>query len=60
MKVFIKQEEDFSSPEEWNMYLEEIEELVYDLVNDQNKAEKKLEYYEKQNKEGIRKAYSKR
>ncbi|MCL4138458.1 UNVERIFIED_CONTAM: hypothetical protein GTU68_021644 [Idotea baltica] len=62
MKVFVKQEEDFEKVEAWNTYLEEIEELVYDLVNDQNKpeAEKKLEYYEKQNKEDIRKSYSKR
>ena len=58
----MKQEEDFRDPEEWNRYLEEIEELVYDLVNDQNKAEaeKTLEMYERQNKEEIRKSYAKK
>ncbi|KAL7637477.1 UNVERIFIED_CONTAM: hypothetical protein RMT77_012205 [Armadillidium vulgare] len=62
MKIFVKQEEDFETSNEWNEYLEEIEEIVYSLVNDQNKAEaeKKLEYYEKQNKDDIRKSYTKK
>ena len=62
MRIFNKQEEDFDTTERYNMYLEEIEEMVYDLVNDINRPvlEKKLEAYEKQHKEDIRRNYAKK
>ncbi|KAK8376049.1 hypothetical protein O3P69_008636 [Scylla paramamosain] len=57
MKVYNMSEDDFPTLEEWNAYLEEIEEIVYNITNDINKPEmeKKIENYEKQNKNEIRK-----
>lgn len=62
MKVYNMSEDDFPSLEEWNAYLEEIEEIVYNITNDINKAEmeKKIENYEKLNKNEIRKNYSRK
>lgn len=62
MKVYNMSEDDFPTLEEWNSYLEEIEEIVYNITNDINKAEmeKKIENYEKQNKNEIRKNYCKK
>ena len=55
-------EDDFPTLEEWNSYLEEIEEIVYNITNDINKVEmeKKIENYEKQNKNEIRKNFCKK
>ena len=62
MKVYNMSEDDFPTLEEWNTYLEEIEEIVYNITNDINKPEmeKKIENYEKQNKNEIRKNYAKK
>lgn len=62
MKIYNMSEDDFPTLEEWNAYLEEIEEIVYNITNDINKAEmeKKMENYEKQNKNEIRKNYCKK
>lgn len=62
MKVYNMSEDDFPTLEEWNAYLEEIEEIVYNITNDINKPEmeKKIENYEKQNKNEIRKNYGKK
>lgn len=62
MKVYNMAEDDFPTLEEWNSYLEEIEEIVYNITNDINKAEmeKKMENYEKQNKNEIRKNYARK
>ncbi|MPC45431.1 CDK-activating kinase assembly factor MAT1 [Portunus trituberculatus] len=61
MKVYNMSEDDFPTLEEWNAYLEEIEEIVYNITNDINKPEmeKKIENYEKQNKNEIRKNFGK-
>lgn len=62
MKVYNMSEDDFPTLEEWNAYLEEIEEIVYNITNDINKTEmeKKIENYEKLNKNEIRKNYSRK
>ncbi|XP_076033579.1 CDK-activating kinase assembly factor [Oratosquilla oratoria] len=62
MKVYNKQEDDFERPDDWNNYIEEIENIVLDLVNDVNRSEieKKLESYEKLHKDEIRRNLSKR
>ncbi|XP_069187326.1 CDK-activating kinase assembly factor MAT1 isoform X2 [Procambarus clarkii] len=62
MKVYNMTEDDFSSLEEWNKYLEEIEEIVYNMTNDINRAEmeKKVENYERMHKNDIRKNYIKK
>lgn len=62
MRVYNMGEEDFSTTEEWNMYLEEIEEIVYNITNDINRSEmeKKMENYERQHKNDIRKNYAKK
>lgn len=62
MKVYNMSEDDFPTLDEWNAYLEEIEEIVFNITNDINKPEmeKKIENYEKQNKNEIRKNYGKK
>lgn len=62
MKVYNMAEDDFPTLEEWNSYLEEIEEIVYNITNDINKPEmeKKMENYEKLNKNEIRKNYARK
>lgn len=62
MRVYNRAEEDFETPEEWNIYLEEIEDMVYNFTNDINRLEmeKKLENYERLNKDEIRRNYSKK
>lgn len=55
-------EEDFATLEEWNNYLEEIEEIVYNITNDINRPEmeKKVENYERLHKSEIRKNYARK
>lgn len=55
-------EEDFATLEEWNNYLEEIEEIVYNITNDINRSEmeKKVENYERLHKSEIRRNYAKK
>lgn len=62
MRVYNMNEEDFTTTDEWNNYLEEIEEIVYNLTNDINRLEmeKKIENYERLHKNEIRKNYAKR
>ncbi|KAG7158569.1 CDK-activating kinase assembly factor MAT1-like 1, partial [Homarus americanus] len=62
MKIYNMNEEDFLTVEEWNKYLEEIEEIVYNITNDINRTEmeKKIENYERLHKNDIRKNYTKR
>ncbi|XP_069951723.1 CDK-activating kinase assembly factor MAT1 [Cherax quadricarinatus] len=62
IKIYNMNEEDFPTVEEWNKYLEEIEEIVYNITNDINRPEmeKKMENYEKMHKNDIRKNYIKK
>ncbi|ANZ75085.1 BA75_03106T0 [Komagataella pastoris] len=55
MKVFNKNEEDFTDLQEYNQYLEEIEDIVNNLVNnvDTEETEKKLKDYELLNQKEI-------
>lgn len=57
LKDFNKKEEDFSALNEYNDYLEEIENIVFNLTNDIDVEEtkKKVEQYKKENKEAIAK-----
>jgi CDK-activating kinase assembly factor MAT1 len=53
MKVFNKVESDFSSLEEYNNYLEEVEDIIYSIVNEEPNAEdmkNKVKAYEEANK----------
>ncbi|CAI2735751.1 unnamed protein product [Schistosoma spindalis] len=54
---FNKREDDFDCLEEYNLYLEKIENLIYNLTNDINVEETKryIENYKKENKEIIKK-----
>ncbi|KAK4475283.1 hypothetical protein MN116_002354 [Schistosoma mekongi] len=54
---FNKREDDFDCLEEYDLYLEKIEELVYNLTNDVNVEETRryIENYKKENKEIIKK-----
>ena len=65
VKVFNKREEDFSESEDplraYNDYLEEIEVIIFNLVNkiDVESTKKKVEKYKKENEAVIRKINSK-
>ncbi|KAF5399787.1 MNAT CDK-activating kinase assembly factor 1 [Paragonimus heterotremus] len=54
---FNKREEDFDSLEEYDLYLEKIEEIIYNLMNDVSVEETKryIELYKKENKDIIKK-----
>lgn len=58
-RIYNKVEEDFVNCAEFDDYLEEIENIVHCLTYDDNRleAEKKMEAYEKQHKEEIKKNY---
>lgn len=62
MRIYNKSEEDFETADEWNLYLEEIEEIVFNITNDINRLEmeKKIENYERMNKDEIRRNYTKK
>lgn len=53
MKIYNKQEYEFETLNEWNDYLEEIENIVFNLTNDLNILEtgKKIDAYERKNKD---------
>ncbi|XP_073494820.1 CDK-activating kinase assembly factor MAT1 isoform X2 [Phyllobates terribilis] len=55
LKIYNKREEDFPSLREYNDFLEEIEEIVFNLTNnvDLDDTKKKMEYYQKLNKDTI-------
>jgi len=55
LDVFNKNEEDFDTLDEWNDYLEETEDIIYNLANDIEVAqtEQKLAAYYKANQEDI-------
>uniref|UniRef100_A0A8D2MBS8 MAT1 centre domain-containing protein n=1 Tax=Zonotrichia albicollis TaxID=44394 RepID=A0A8D2MBS8_ZONAL len=57
LKIYNKREEDFPTLEEYNDFLEEIEEIVFNLTNnvDLENTKKKMELYQKDNKEVIQK-----
>ncbi|CAB0008278.1 unnamed protein product [Nesidiocoris tenuis] len=57
LRDYNKKEEDFSSLEEYNDYLEEIEEIIYNLTNGLNTVEtnKRIDQYKKENKDVIMK-----
>lgn len=54
-KTFNKRQEDFETLKEFNNYLEEVENMIFNLVNkvDVESTEKKLQAYEQKNKELI-------
>lgn len=55
LRDYNKKEEDFSSMAEYNDYLEEVENIIYNLTNniDVVNTNKKIEQYKKENKEQI-------
>ncbi|KAM4690918.1 CDK-activating kinase assembly factor MAT1 [Rhinophrynus dorsalis] len=55
LKIYNKREEDFASLREYNDFLEEIEEIVYNLTNneDLDNTKRKIELYQKENKDTI-------
>ncbi|XP_077121668.1 CDK-activating kinase assembly factor MAT1 [Ranitomeya variabilis] len=55
LKIYNKREEDFPCLREYNDFLEEIEEIVFNLTNnvDLDNTKKKMEYYQKLNKDTI-------
>ncbi|NXQ35401.1 MAT1 factor, partial [Alaudala cheleensis] len=57
LKIYNKREEDFPTLDEYNDFLEEIEEIVFNLTNnvDLENTKKKMELYQKENKEVIQK-----
>ncbi|XP_064148630.1 CDK-activating kinase assembly factor MAT1 isoform X5 [Loxodonta africana] len=57
LKIYNKREEDFSSLREYNDFLEEVEEIVFNLTNnvDLDNTKKKMEIYQKENKDVIQK-----
>ncbi|NWY45802.1 MAT1 factor, partial [Sylvia atricapilla] len=57
LKIYNKREEDFPTLDEYNDFLEEIEEIVFNLTNnvDLENTKKKMELYQKDNKEVIQK-----
>ncbi|KAH9524439.1 CDK-activating kinase assembly factor MAT1 [Bulinus truncatus] len=61
LRDFNKKEEDFSSLQEYNDYLEMIETIVFNLTNHQDveATKKMIDQYKKENKEQIRKNLSK-
>ncbi|XP_068108251.1 CDK-activating kinase assembly factor MAT1 [Hyperolius riggenbachi] len=57
LKIYNKREEDFPSLRDYNDFLEEIEEIVFNLTNnvDLDNTKKKMEMYQKLNKDTIQK-----
>ncbi|XP_043373554.1 CDK-activating kinase assembly factor MAT1 isoform X2 [Dermochelys coriacea] len=57
LKVYNKREDDFPSLTEYNDFLEEVEEIVFNLTNnvDLDNTKKKMDNYQKDNKEVIQK-----
>uniref|UniRef100_A0A0A9XRU3 CDK-activating kinase assembly factor MAT1 n=1 Tax=Lygus hesperus TaxID=30085 RepID=A0A0A9XRU3_LYGHE len=57
LKDYNKKEEDFSTLEEFNDYLEEIEEIIFNLTNGINTIEtnKRIDQYKKENRDTIMK-----
>ncbi|XP_061854019.1 CDK-activating kinase assembly factor MAT1 isoform X1 [Colius striatus] len=57
LKIYNKREDDFASLREYNDFLEEIEEIVFNLTNnvDLENTKRKMELYQKDNKEVIQK-----
>ncbi|XP_009983918.1 PREDICTED: CDK-activating kinase assembly factor MAT1, partial [Tauraco erythrolophus] len=57
LKIYNKREDDFPSLSEYNNFLEEIEEIVFNLTNnvDLENTKRKMELYQKDNKEVIQK-----
>lgn len=55
LRDFNKKEEDFPSLREYNDYLEEVETIIFNLVNniDQLETNKKIEKFKKENRELI-------
>ncbi|XP_070495667.1 CDK-activating kinase assembly factor MAT1 [Chironomus tepperi] len=55
LKDFNKKEEDFATLEDYNAYLEEIEEIIFNLCHDIDILEtnKKIEQYKKENRDSI-------
>ncbi|KAM9293967.1 CDK-activating kinase assembly factor MAT1 [Gastrophryne carolinensis] len=55
LKIYNKREEDFPSLREYNDFLEEIEEIVFNLTNnvDLENTRKKMDLYQKMNKDTI-------
>ncbi|KAG8449373.1 hypothetical protein GDO86_016139 [Hymenochirus boettgeri] len=55
LKIYNKREEDFPSLGEYNDFLEEIEEIVFNLTNnvDLDNTRKKIDMYQKDNKDTI-------
>ncbi|CAF9910387.1 MAG: TFIIH/NER complex subunit [Alectoria fallacina] len=54
--VFNRREEEFESLRDWNNYLEEVENLTWNLLQgvDVKETEEKLDAYKEQNEEGIK------
>ncbi|KAL2715637.1 CDK-activating kinase assembly factor MAT1 [Vespula squamosa] len=61
LRDFNKKEEDFATLREYNDYLEEVENIIYNLANDIDVIEtnKKIDQYKKDNKDQINKSKSK-
>lgn len=61
LRDFNKKEEDFSTLREYNDYLEEVENIIYNLSNniDVMETNKKIEQYKKDNREQIMKSKTK-
>lgn len=61
LRDFNKKEEDFATLREYNDYLEEVENIIYNLANDIDVVEtnKKIDQYRKDNKDQINKSKSK-
>ncbi|KAM8921751.1 CDK-activating kinase assembly factor MAT1 [Pelodytes ibericus] len=57
LKIYNKRDEDFPSLRDYNDFLEEIEEIVYNLTNnvDIDNTRRKIELYQKENKDTIQK-----
>ncbi|XP_070606790.1 CDK-activating kinase assembly factor MAT1 [Erythrolamprus reginae] len=57
LKIYNKREDDFPNLAEYNDFLEEVEEIVFNLTNnvDVESTRKKMEIYQKENKEVIHK-----
>ncbi|KAB0397414.1 hypothetical protein E2I00_008687 [Balaenoptera physalus] len=57
LKIYNKREEDFPSLREYNDFLEEVEEIVFNLTNnvDLDNTKKKMEIDQKENKDVIQK-----
>jgi len=56
LKVYNKVQRDFTNLEDYNNYLEEVEDIIYSIVNEESNAEEckaKLKKYEEENKSQI-------